>query len=72
MVLLLALLPTMVVIGCSAAPTPSPDFTEEEVIAETGASAVVPASGKLFLKTASGSIKTHLLNMGLLNRYRVD
>jgi hypothetical protein len=41
------------------------------VIAETGASAVVPASGKLFLKTASGSIKTHLLNMGLLNRYRV-
>jgi hypothetical protein len=60
MVLLLALVATMVVIGCSTAPTPSPDFTEEEVIAEAGASAVVPASGGLFLKTPLGSIKTHL------------
>ena len=52
MVLLLALVATMVVIGCSAAPKPSPDFTEEEVIvlAEAGASAVgVPDSIALTL-----------------------
>ena len=62
-VLLLALVATMVVIGCSATPTPTPDFADEEVIAvaETGASAVVPASGSLVLKNASESIRTHLL-----------
>jgi hypothetical protein len=62
MVLLLALVATMLVIGCSAAPAPTPDFTEEEVIAlaEAGASAVVPESGSLTLETASRSIRTHL------------